>query len=216
MCRLLAVIAQDAIDVGAHLDAFTRVCRESPEYQGHGWGFAILRNGAWERYRSVTPIWDDATRPTGATRVLLAHARSAFRDEGIVVENAMPFLEGDQVFIFNGELHGVRLPVQGRTGAERIFRFLRAPARSGDPAAVQRSLAILRTRSAHIRACNFIIADPRQLMVQSAFAGTSRYFTLHARKLGREHAICSAPYDDGDPRWTPMVTNTVEVVPCSS
>jgi hypothetical protein len=215
MCRLLAVISPTPIDVRYHLDAFASVCRNSPEYQGHGWGYAVLRGEMWDRYRTVTPIWEDGTRPEGSIRVLLAHARSAFRDEGIEVENNMPFVDGDQVFIFNGELHGVRLPVAGRTGAERIFRFLRQPARSGPGDAVGRALAILRSRTAHIRACNVMIADPRKVILHSEFAGASTYFTMHRRLAGAELTICSAPYASGDPAWTPIPQNTVEEYPCS-
>jgi len=36
----------------------------------------------------------------------VAHARSAFEDKDIVVENNMPFTDGERVFIFNGELRG--------------------------------------------------------------------------------------------------------------
>ncbi len=214
MCRLLAVIARTPIDVRYHLDAFTRVCTSSAEYQGHGWGYSVLRDGEWERYRSLTPIWDDGSRPVGDVRVLLAHARSAFRDEGIVVENNMPFIDGQQAFIFNGELQGVRLPVDGRTGAERLFRFLRRPAASHTPEAVSHALGILKSRTTNIRACNFIIADRTAVIVHSLFAGEAAYFTLHHHRTDDALAICSAPYDDGDPRWAPMQQDHVEIVPC--
>lgn len=215
VCRLLAVIARTPIDVCYHLEAFTRVCTSSPEYQGHGWGYAVLRDGAWEHYRSVTPIWDDGSRPGGDVQVLLAHARSAFRDEGIVVENNMPFVDGQQAFIFNGELHGVRLPVEGRTGAERLFRFLHRPSAFHTPEAVSRALRILKSRTAHIRACNFIIADTTAVTVHSLFAGEAGYFTLHRHTTPDTLTICSAPYDDGDPRWSPMIQDNVEIFPCS-
>ncbi len=215
MCRLLAVIARAPVDVHHHLNAFTRVCRESPEYQGHGWGYAVLRSGGWERYRTVTPIWDDATRPGGDVRVLLAHARSAFRDEGIEVGNNMPFVDDPQAFLFNGELHGVRLPIAGRTGAERLFRYLRRPAATHAPEAVTRAMDILKDRATHIRACNFIIADPAVVIVHSLFAGESAYFTLHQHRTADTLTICSAPYDDGDPGWVPMNQDNVEMFPCS-
>src|SRR5512140_1295283 len=121
MCRLLAVTSKNPVDVRRHLDAFAQVCASSREFQGHGWGFAVYRNGGWERYRSLMPVWEDPHRPDGEVRTFVAHARSAFRDEGIEVGNNMPFLRGDRAFIFNGELRGVRLGVEGRTGAEKVF-----------------------------------------------------------------------------------------------
>ena len=36
----------------------------------------------------------------------------------------MPFTNGDRVFIFNGELRGVRVKADGRIGAEKIFNYI--------------------------------------------------------------------------------------------
>jgi len=36
----------------------------------------------------------------------------------------MPFYRGERVFVFNGELRGVRLRVPGRIGAEKIFNLI--------------------------------------------------------------------------------------------
>ena len=69
----------------------------------------------------MRPIWEDDWRPPGRTTLLLAHARSAFRDEGIRVENNMPFHDGERGFIFNGELRGVRIRERGRIGAEKVY-----------------------------------------------------------------------------------------------
>jgi glutamine amidotransferase len=215
MCRLLAVASRTPIDVQYHLDAFTRVCRSSREYQGHGWGCAIWRADSWERYRTVQPIWEDAFRPTGDVRMLVAHARSAFRDEDIVVENNMPFVSAEQVFVFNGELHGVTLPVSGRTGADRLFRFIRNPVRNANVDGLVRTMSILRRRTSHIRACNFIIAEPGSLIVHSLFSGEPEYFTLHKRQTPDELILCSVPYENTDPSWTPLANDSIEVFPCS-
>jgi hypothetical protein len=105
--------------------------------------------------------------------------------------------------------------VEGRTGAERLFRFLRQPAAYHTVDAVTRAVRILKSRTTHIRACNFIIADPVAVIVHSLFAGESSYFTLHQRRTSDGLTICSAPYDDGDHRWAPMNQDTVEIFPCS-
>ena len=215
MCRLLAIASRTPIDVKRHLDAFTRVCRSSREYQGHGWGCAVWRGDAWDRYRTVQPIWEDHFRPAGDVHLLLAHARSAFRDEDIVVENNMPFIDGSRAFVFNGEMHGVRLPVQGRTGAVRLFRFLRNFSRHGNVRETARAMEILRRRTSHIRACNFIVADAGAFLVHSLFDGEPEYFTLHRRHSPDEQIICSSPYDDGDASWAPIAEDTIEVFPCS-
>ena len=106
------------------LESFRERCRDSREYQGHGWGAAWRSSGAWSRYRSLTPIWDDDPELPAEVDFLVVHARSAFRDEGIDIENNMPFYRGERVFVFNGELQGVRLRVPGRIGAEKIFNLI--------------------------------------------------------------------------------------------
>jgi predicted glutamine amidotransferase len=215
MCRLLAIASRSPIDVGHHLDAFARACAASPEYQGHGWGFAVWRDSAWEQYRNVAPIWEDAHRPDGDVRILLAHARSAFRNEDIVVENNMPFISTSQAFIFNGELHGVRLPVQGRTGAHRIFQFIRNLQHGGAADAVHQATAVLRRRSEHIRACNFILCDGRTMRTHSLFSTAPEYFTLHRQQTHSHRIVCSMPYDAGDGAWAPMPNDIIEDFSCS-
>ena len=125
MCRLLCVHSQRPFAIESHLDVFAAIARDSREYQGHGWGCAWLEGGSWRLYRDIRPVWEDRREHFGETTLLLAHARSAFRDEGICVENNMPFDDGRHVFIFNGELRGVRIREQGRIGAEKVFNYVK-------------------------------------------------------------------------------------------
>ncbi len=129
MCRILGLQADEPVDAVPWIEAFGSRCRDSEEFHGHGWGMSWQEHGRWRRYRSIRPIWED-TVDLPATRLVLVHARSAFRNEGIVVENNMPFLSGElesprgdrhgaRAFAFNGELRGVRLTVPGVTGAAR-------------------------------------------------------------------------------------------------
>ena len=85
--------------------------------------------------------------------------RSAFRDEGIRVENNMPFSDGERVFIFNGELHGVRNRARGRIGAEKVFNFVKRFDRGDFRIALERGLAAIEARTRHLRAINLIVAD---------------------------------------------------------
>jgi hypothetical protein len=169
----------------------------------------------WERYRTVRPIWTDNYRPAGEAHLLLAHARSAFRNEDIVEDNNMPFIESKSAFIFNGELHGVRLPVEGRTGAQKIFRFIRNQHRSNTAAAVAHAMTILRRRTEHIRACNLIIADPKTLIVHSLFANEPDYFTMYRHSTADELVVCSVPYETAVRGWLPIPNDTIEEFPCS-
>ena len=109
MCRILWVRSEQHIEIADHLKYFANISRDSKEYQGHGWGCAWLEKGLWKIYRNIKPVWEDDLSNFGTTTLLLAHARSAFRDEGIEVENNMPFFDGKKVFIFNGEFHKILL-----------------------------------------------------------------------------------------------------------
>jgi hypothetical protein len=215
VCRLLAVTSDRPVDVGRHLDAFAALCRESSEYQGHGWGCAVWRGTRWERHRSLTPVWEDAYRPRGEVRTFVAHARSAFRDEGIEVGNNMPFLRGDRAFIFNGELSGVRLGVEGRTGAEKIFSLIGQMDRGDLSSAISRSVSVLKRRSSRIRACNFIVAEPGTFHVHSLFDGEAAYFTLFKRTWNGETVLCSGMYPTDQGEWVPVANGSQEAVPCS-
>jgi predicted glutamine amidotransferase len=194
MCRLLAVRDADSFSIPDQLVPFAAIARNSREYQGHGWGCAWLEAGEWRLHRSITPIWEDDLGRFGQARVLLAHARSAFRDEGIAVENNMPFVSGTAAFIFNGELRGVRIPATGRIGAEKLFGFLlQVRDGNGEPATL-RGIDIVRRRTRYIRAMNFVLARGRTLQLYSYFNEDADYFTMHVRRAGSRLTICSEPF----------------------
>ncbi|MCG8607921.1 class II glutamine amidotransferase, partial [bacterium] len=132
MCRLLLVRSQKPFSIREHLIQFSKISENSKEYQGHGWGCAYLHNQEWKLYKNIRPVWEDDLNGFGKTSLLLAHARSAFKNQQIAIENNMPFFNDRFMFIFNGELHGVRIKETGRTGAEKIFNYFRR-FDTGDP-----------------------------------------------------------------------------------
>ncbi|MGH9869663.1 MAG: class II glutamine amidotransferase [Candidatus Polarisedimenticolia bacterium] len=202
MCRLLAVKDERAFSITEMLRPFAGVARRSREYQGHGWGCAWWEEGSWRRHRSLRPIWEDDLEDFGVTDRLLVHARSAFRDEGIEVENNMPFLEGDAAFIFNGELRGVRVRAPGRIGAEKLFHFLMRGTDGASHGQVEDRVALLRSRTRYVRACNFVLAEGRNLVVYAHCNEDRDYFTLHRRRIGSRLLVCSEPLD-GSEGWEP-------------
>ena len=159
MCRLLWVRAAQPFRISDHLLHFAALSRDSSEYQGHGWGCAWLQNNQWQIFRNISPIWREDLSHFGTTTLLVAHARSAFRDEGISVENNMPFFDGERVFIFNGELHGVRIKEKGRIGAEKIFNYVQRFDHHGLLKALTRGTAIIEKRTRYVRAMNLIIEE---------------------------------------------------------
>ncbi|MFH2000331.1 MAG: class II glutamine amidotransferase [Planctomycetota bacterium] len=207
MCRLLYVKSDRPFEVEPHLQAFAQVARNSSEYQGHGWGCACFDGEEWSVFRSVNPIWDaDLTRFHPA-RIVFAHARSAFRNEGIAVENNMPFRQGDDLFIFNGELHGVKIKSPGRIGAEKIFNLIRRFDDGDLVGAVKKTMDILGRRTDRIRAVNMIIGNSRQTVLCSLFNEEAEYFTMSEKKENGMHRICSKPYPHEE-GWSEIKNHT--------
>ncbi len=213
MCRLLCVRGREDFPIHQHLAPFTQIARDSREYQGHGWGCAWLEDGRWRLYHDIRPIWEDDWRPPGRTTLLLAHARSAFRDEGIGVENNMPFHDGERVFIFNGELHGVRIKERGRIGAEKVFNFVKRFDRGDFRFALERGLEVIQRRTRYMRAMNLIVADTgRRVHLATTFREDPRYFQMHTTVQGSTRVICSEPYpglSHPGPTWTPVPNGTL-------
>ena len=215
MCRLLCVRSKEPFSIESHLQKFAEIAKNSKEFQGHGWGCAWLQKGVWTHYKNIKPIWEDDLTQFGETMLLLAHARSAFRDEGIVIENNMPFYEEDYVFIFNGELRGVRLNVEGRIGAEKIFNLIRRMNKGDMLTALQRTMDVLNKRTKYIRAANIILANTDRVFAASQFNEDPAYFTMRYK---REDApgvtpdgltiICSEPYP-GEQNWMSIANKSV-------
>lgn len=206
MCRILCVRSPSPFNLKAHLKPFAALSKASREYQGHGWGCSWLSNGEWHHYHNIAPIWEDTSPPVGEATLLAVHARSAFRDEGIEVANNMPFSDEERVFIFNGELRGVRIKAEGRIGAEKIFNFVKR-FDSGDlSAAVERGVGVINKRTRYVRAMNFIIATRDAVHVSSTFGEDPDYFQLQTSQSEDELVICSEQY--GTRNWQPFPNNT--------
>jgi glutamine amidotransferase len=210
MCRLLTVKSGTPFAIGPHLTTFADIARNSKEYQGHGWGCAYHDEfGQWQFYKNIDPIWQDDFGRFDKTRLLVAHARSAFEDRDIVIENNMPFFDGRTVFIFNGELRGVKVREEGRIGAEKIFNYIRRFDQGNTRRALIKASGIIRKRTRLIRGMNIIMVNEDGIFVSSYFTRDEDYFTMH-HKQGRELIICSDPYP-AENNWHPIANDTVRV-----
>lgn len=207
MCRILYVRAETAFAMPAMLSAFAELSKSSTEYQGHGWGCAWLENDQWQQYHNILPIWEDDLSGFANSRLLLVHARSAFRDEGIVVENNMPFSDGESVFIFNGELRGVRIKSEGRIGAEKIYNYIRRFDRGDKTAAMAKAVEIIKKRSTYVRAMNIILSDGQNHCLSTNYSEDPEYFQMYQKNDGATHLVCSRPFP-GEADWTRIDNNT--------
>ncbi len=212
MCRLLyANNSHESLSISDLLPSFAELAKNSREFQGHGWGCAWLDDHGWHHYHNILPVWKDDLTQFGRCQRLLVHARSAFRDEGIVVENNMPFSVDESVFIFNGELHGVRIKAEGRIGAEKIFNYIRRFDKGDKLQAVRKAVEIIDKRSSYVRAMNFILADANSACLSSSYNENPDYFQMHQKHHNNLHLVCSEPFP-GETDWTPIENKTTTIL----
>jgi glutamine amidotransferase len=197
MCRILYARAEADFAISELLAPFAELSRHSSEFQGHGWGCAWREGGSWRHYHDIRPIWEDDLSQFGSTRLLLVHARSAFRDEGIVVENNMPFSDGESVFIRS----------EGRIGAEKIYNYIRRFDKGDKCAATAKAVDIIKKRSTYVRAMNLILSDGAQSCLSTNYSENTGYFQMHQKQDGGLHLVCSEPFA-GDRGWTRIENNT--------
>ena len=210
MCRLLVVRSEKSFDITPHLEQFAHISKHSREYQGHGWGCAYKnQEGDWALYRNINPVWEDDLSQFPSTRILVAHARSAFEDRDIFIENNMPFFDGKTVFIFNGELRGVKIRAEGRIGAEKIFNYIRRFDKGDTLEAMRKAVGIIEKRSKYIRAMNILMADDKRIYLSTLFNEDEAYFTMHYKE-GAQLVICSDPYPS-ESGWRPISNHTMRV-----
>ena len=194
MCRLLFIKSEKEFNISEHLNIFSQICKNSKEYQGHGWGCSYLVDDTWIHYKNIKPIWEDTVTKFPSTNRLIVHARSAFQDKDIVVENNMPFYDDEYIFIFNGELNGVKIKSEGRIGAEKIFNFIKRFNNHNMFLAIKKGTEIIIKRSDYVRAMNIIIADKNRVFVSSNYNEDPEYFGMHFKKSKDELIICSEVY----------------------
>lgn len=207
MCRLLLVKSENEFDIVNHLEFFSFICKNSEEYQGHGWGmFYLDSKNEWKEYKNIKPIWEDKLSNFGKTKLLVAHARSAYMDKDIFIENNMPFFDGKYVFIFNGELQKVRIEEQGRIGAEKIFNFLKRFDKGDMKEAMGNGIRQLKKRTQYYKAINVIIATKENIFLSTNYSERENYFSMHCKKSDNELVICSMPYQD-DKGWAKIGNN---------
>lgn len=210
MCRILYARADEAFDITPLLSDFAAMSKASKEYQGHGWGCAWLdAEGQWQQYHHIQPVWEDDLSAFGETRLLLVHARSAFRDEGIVVENNMPFSDGQSIFIFNGELQGVRIQAEGRIGAEKIYNYIRRFEKEGLTGALEKASKIIRRRTRYVRAMNIVLSDGRESCFATHYGEDPEYFQMHRCDTEAMSLLCSQPLPHWG-EWRSVANDTIE------
>ncbi|MEM3374245.1 MAG: class II glutamine amidotransferase [Candidatus Woesearchaeota archaeon] len=186
---MLYIKSNEVFDINPYLEKFAVICKNSKENQGHGWGLAYLdEKNNFNYYKNINPIWteDFSFTKNKKTKILIAHARSAFEDKDIRIENNMPFYDENYVFIFNGELRGVKIKEHGRIGAEKIFNFIKRfdkkDSKESMKNAMEKAISIIKKRTDYIKALNIIIANKEKVFVNNYFTTDEDYFCLRMKK----------------------------------
>lgn len=213
MCRLLYINSKNKFSSAEYLKKFAEISKNSKEFQGHGWGCAYILDSKWSYYKNVRPIWEDDLSQFGDSNRLIAHARSAFKDEGIVVENNMPFYDDKYIFIFNGELKGVKIKEDGKIGAEKIFNYIKRFDKGSIKDALNKGTEIIKNKSTYIRAMNIIMTDKKSAYVYSHFNEDEDYFTMKLKKNDDMLIVCSEKLSNEN-NWTPIQNNSLTEIPC--
>ena len=128
----------------------------------------------------------------------------------IIIDNNMPFQKMEWMYIFNGELQGVRIREQGRSGAAKIFNFIMRFHKGDMEKAVSKGMGIIQKRSRYIRATNLIIANKTGAWVYSLFNQDTDYFTMYYKKYDEKIIVCSEPFRD-QKNWVKIKNHSLEV-----
>lgn len=207
MCRLLYIKSNEKFSTPGYLKKFAAIAKNSKEYQGHGWGCSYIKDNKWQHYKNINPVWEDDLDKFEDTNLLIAHARSAFQDKDIVIENNMPFYDDKYIFIFNGELRRVKIKEEGRIGAEKIFNFIKRFDKGNLKETVEKAVNIIEKRSEYIKAMNIVICDKDKAVVSSLFNEDEDYFTVHYKENEKGIVVCSDPLDNGE--WNKISNRSI-------
>ncbi|MBW2971260.1 hypothetical protein KY320_03810 [Candidatus Woesearchaeota archaeon] len=217
MCRFLIIIAEKQFDATSHLNSFAELCKNSEEFQGDGWGvcYPAPKQEGWKCHRSIKPIWQEQHLfdSLPATKILVAHARSSFQDRGPNIEFTQPFVNEKLVFVFNGEISGVKIRARGNNGAQKLFTLIQQNSSNGYKEALQILKRLIEDNSEHIKAMNVGLLHQNKIYVLCKYSERPNYFGLHyynGKDENEMQIVCSQPYGSYD--FKPIPNNQVLVI----
>lgn len=231
MCRLAAYLGPPTTLASIVLDPPHSLMHQSyaPQYQsrgrvnadgfGVGW-YAPEVRAEPARFRSVTPIWGDASfasfAPVIRTTALLASVRSATPPNPIEPSGVAPYTSGPWLFAHNGLVEDFRSGPDGRQGVRAELTALVSPSRlagvdgasdsellfalildhldAGDDPSTALRAAASKTRTIAPACLNMILTDGK--LLTATVSGES----LFSRTEAGATTIASEPLDE-DASW---------------
>lgn len=213
MCRFIIIKSAKDFSPLNHLKEFSKICRSSEEFQGHGWGICYLSDGEWKGHKSIKPIWEEEDIFTSfpKTRIFVAHARSAFGEDTISLENTQPLQYREWLFVFNGEIRGVKLSVEGSTGAHKIFNLIKNYLKnSALEEAILKTKDLIEKNSKYVKALNLGLVNKRNAYMLCRYNEQREYFTIYYHKEYDMSIVCSQSYGGYD--FKPMNNNQIIII----
>ena len=122
----------------------------------------------------------------------------------------MPFYDDESIYIFNGELRGVRIREEGRIGAEKIYNHIKRFKNGNMERALEIATKNITRKSRYVRAMNIIMWYKDKLYVNQQFNEDPGYFTLKVKNDDSVRIICSESYPD-ESGWESLQNNTIRI-----
>ncbi|MCA9385207.1 class II glutamine amidotransferase [Candidatus Dojkabacteria bacterium] len=200
MCRILAVQKTTPTQPQKLLYSFAEMCKKSRtpdgDRQGDGWGIAWLDEATtWKSYKSTSPVWEDTKifEQLPETRLFIVHARSkSFETDSVDEAFNQPYLSNTIACAFNGELHGVMIPAEGKIGAEKIFSLVQKYKSENLTTTLQKLNQQLDIGVKEVIGSNIVVSDSSALYALCKHWGkTPDYHTIRYIHDSQTTIICS-------------------------
>ncbi|MDP2586196.1 MAG: hypothetical protein Q8P32_00265 [Candidatus Komeilibacteria bacterium] len=209
MCRFLIINSQKPVNIADYLFDFAKMCQNSERNQVDGWGIAWLASTnrgelneqSWQTKKFLNPIWESTAEFSlfPQSKVFFVHARgSSFKKHQGDVNFNQPFVEGKNIFVFNGFLNSVKLPesLEGQIGSQKIFNLLLKNNQDGPASASIKARMALEDHSNLIEGLNYAFSDGLNTTVVCRYLENPDYYAIRYY-ADQEKEIVSS-YDFGD------------------
>ena len=209
MCRFLIINSQNPVSIAQYLPDFAKMCQASERNQADGWGIAWpaspdlssvsrqatqggLANNGWQAEKFLSPIWESTEKFTSfsPSKVFFVHARgSSFKKHRGNVDFNQPFVNGQNIFVFNGFLNSVKLPenLEGplrprseasQIGSQKIFNLLLKNNQEGPASASVKVRLVLEDHSNLIEGLNYAFSDGANTTVVCRYLENPDYYAV--------------------------------------
>lgn len=183
MCRFLIINSQKPVNIADYLPDFAKMCQTSERNQADGWGIAWPTKDGWQTEKFLSPIWETSEKFSSfpQSKVFFVHARgSSFKKHQGNVDFNQPFVNGKNIFVFNGFLNSVKLPenLEGQIGSQRIFNLLLKNNQEGPASASVKARMVLEDHSNLIEGLNYAFSDGANTTVVCRYLENPDYYAV--------------------------------------